>query len=391
MDGSSVNQITTDFLRAFQNDYAQLHQSAEVLFYYLAGIQLVMTALFVAMKSNFAEFFARMIQLAFVLGVFYTLIDMAGTWMPALVNAFISVGSSTSAVQTLTPGSVLEQGLSIGSSIIHNFSNWGWLTNPFGVLLSIVLLVMIVILYALMAAELAIILVKTYGLISVSGLMFAFGANELVRPIAMNYFKAMIGLGLQLLMFYLLMGVGVQIGNSWNGTIHTAALNHDLMPFLIVAASVIVFYMILKTVPPFVASLSGLGGFRSFGAEAAALSATAGVQAAGITAGTLKASTHAGGQFSQGLTHAGVGYVGHVASTGGYGSVKAYGKAAGKTAGDLSASLFSAAKDSVMRTDSQSSFGQKFNSHMQDRRMRAWGSAPSGQFKSNSLSGGGQP
>ncbi|MBN1683991.1 MAG: P-type conjugative transfer protein TrbL [Gammaproteobacteria bacterium] len=258
-----LDQVLKEFLKALQSDYARIEMFAKGLFYYLAGIQIVMSGIWLMFKADPIEASVKTIQIFFTITVFYTLIQFGGTWMPQIINGFISVGANSSGITSLTPSAVLDQGVSIGFAIMDNFSHWGWVTHPFGSTLSCFILVIIIVLYALLAAEMVILLVKSYVLVSLSGLMFAFGANEAVRPIAMNYFKSVIGIGLQLLTFYLIMGVGVHIGHDWATLIGQAAQAHELKPFLVVLAAIIVFYMIIKNVPSFIASLTGIRSFRN--------------------------------------------------------------------------------------------------------------------------------
>ena len=42
------------------------------------------------------------------------------------------------------------------------------------------------------------------------------------------------------------------------------------MPMLVILSAVIVYYLIIKNIPPFVAGLSGVGGFRNYGDAAVA-------------------------------------------------------------------------------------------------------------------------
>jgi len=358
-----LDQVLQEFLQALQRDYTRIEDLAKGLFYYLAGIQIVISAIWMMFKGDIQEAFVKTLQIFFTISVFYTLVLFGGSWMPQLINGFISIGTTSSGISSLTPSSVMGQGVSIGFAIMDNFSHWGWVTHPFGSLLSCAILIAIIILYALLAAEIAIILIKSYVLMSLSGLMFAFGANEAVRPIAMNYFKAVIGIGLQLLVFYLIMGVGVQIGQDWAHLIGQAASQHELKPFLVVMAAVIVFYMIVKNVPPFIAGLSGVSGFRSYGDAAVGAAMTAG----GVGARAAMS-----------------------AATMGAGGVQALGQV-GKGVFQTGASVAQGAKSgSIMKANQHMSFGQKFNAKMAQRMSQqaataAKASSPGGDFKSNQV------
>lgn len=304
-----LNTVTEQFLHSLQADFDKLQAAGESLFMQLAAIQITITGLYLALKGDFNTFIVKFVQVVVVLSVFYTAILFGGHWMPVIINSFIDIGANAAGITSLTPSSVIDQGFSIGSAMIDNFGSWGWVTHPFGALLAAILLIMIVILYALLAGELVVVLVKSYILVSLSGLAFAFGALEITRPIAMNYFKSVIGIGLQLLAIYLILGVGQQIGNDWAEMIKQAAANHELIPFLVVAATAVVYYLIIKNVPPFIAGLTGTSGFRSYGdaAVGAAMTASAstvntltrGGSFAGQAGGRLASAYHMGLQSLQ--------------------------------------------------------------------------------------------
>lgn len=382
-----LDQVLQEFLSVLQYDYGRLESAAKTLFYYLAGIQMVVSALWLMFKNDVVEAFVKTLQMFFTFSVFYTLVVFGGSWMPQIINGFIAMGATASGIHSLSPSSVLDQGLSIGFAILDNFSNWGWATHPLGSLLSCAILIAIVILYALLAAEMTVILIKSYTLITVSGLMFAFGANEAVRPIALNYFKAVIGIGLQLLVFYLVMGVGVQIGHDWAVLIGQAAAQHDLKPFLVVMAAVIVFYLIVKNVPVFIAGLSGISGFRNYGDAAVAAAMTAG----GMGANAIQQAASMGGKSVQGLGQLGkAGLQTYQSGASHYQAGKAAHHAVSHAAKTVAAATGGAIKSSVMKTQPNMSFGQKVNAHMaakmaQHAAQQAKASAPGSHFKSNQV------
>lgn len=371
-----LDQVLQEFMRALLRDYGRIESLSMALFYYLAGIQLAVSAIWMMFRGNLQDAVVRMIQVFVTLSVFYTLVLFGGKWMPQLINGFISIGADSSGISSLTPSSVMAQGISIGFAILDNFSDWGWVTHPFGSLLAFSIMISIVILYALLAAEMAIVLVKSYLLVTLSGLMFAFGASDAMRPIAINYLRAVIGVGLQLLVFYLIMGVGVRIGQDWAHLVSLAANTHQLKPFLVVMAAAIVFYMIVKNVPPFVAGLSGVGGFRSYGDSAAVSALTAG----GVGARALSRSSRAMGQA--GFAGAQVGSSFIQGARGGLGIPRAMGQAASHAV----ASAGGAIRDSVMRGGRGSGFVQKFSEGMASRAVA--NSPGKGRFASSQQSGG---
>ena len=238
--------------------------------------------------------------------------------------------------------------------------------HPFVSLVGGVVCIAVLVLYALMAAELTIVLVKSYLVISLGGLFFAFGASDYTQAMTRNYFNAVIGLGLNLMSLYLLLGVGQNIGTQWAAMTQQAASQNELMPMLIILAAVIVYYMILKNVPQFIASLSGVGGFRNYGDAAVATAINTGTSGmnmfldagskVGGAAQMLTQATMAGHKVMQGAQHA---YGQHPGSP-----IQGLSNVLSTAAKHTGSAGFNTVKDLAIGQNKHQTAGQKFNHHL---------------------------
>lgn len=368
VDTGILDQVTQQFMNALERDGNIIQQAGEHLFYYFCIIQLSITALWMVLTGeSLQRLVSRMVQLAFSFGFFFGLIQLGGQWVPDLLNGFIEIGQQ-GGVQSLDPSSIINQGVSISGAIFHGFFNWGLLSHPFVSLIGAAVCIALLILYAFIAAELTVILIKAYAVISVGGLFFAFGASEYTRQMTQHYVSTAIGLGLQLMMLYLLLGVGQNIGSDWAQMTQQAANNHELMPMLVILAAVIVYYLIIKNVPTFIAGLSGVGGFKNYGDTAVGMAINAGFTGANALSNVKRAGTssiQAGTQMgtgasqvfqsannaikqrgfnTQGIKHAGASVAKHVGSA-----------------------AFNTVRDMATKTNSHLSTGQKFNQHLANK------------------------
>lgn len=358
VDTGTLDQVTQQFLTAFQNNAGLIAQVAKGLFFKLALIQLTITFLWMSLAGeSLQRLLIRFVQISAVFGCFYACIEYGSIWIPDVINGFIELGQR-SGVMSIDPSSIVNQGFSIAGAILHAFFGWGLLGHPFVSFVGAVVCISIVIIYALLAAELAVVLVKSYFLVSISSLFFAFGATELTRPMTVNYFKTVIGIGLQLLTLYFLIGVGQYVGQNWASMTVQAAQNHELMPMLVILAGVIVYYMIVKNVPTFVAGLSGVGGFRNYGAAAVGMAIQAGMTGAShlTTAKKMAGSLiQSGGQTFQAIGKSW------------QGGSSNFWQTAKQATGHLAKSTMQSAGDSVMQKNQHMSFGQRVNSHIANR------------------------
>ena len=103
MDAGILDSVTQEFLNALKQDGSIISQAATHLFYYLVIFQLVLTALWFSLSGeSLSSFVLKCAQLGFSFGFFYTLIQMGGEWIPALLNGFIEIGQKAGA-PSLTP------------------------------------------------------------------------------------------------------------------------------------------------------------------------------------------------------------------------------------------------------------------------------------------------
>lgn len=360
-----LDQVTQEFLNAFQSDGKLIQKAGEHLFYYLCVIQLSISALWMVIAGESLQRLAsRFIQLSFSFGFFYGLIELGSQWIPDLLNGFIQLGQE-GGVQSLDPSSIINQGLSISNAIFQGFFNWGLLGHPFVSLIGAVVCLAILVIYALIAAELTIILVKTYAVISLSGLFFAFGASDYTREMAQRYIASAIGLGLQLMMLYLLLGVGQHIGENWAQMTKVAADNHELMPMFVILAAVIVYYMVIKHIPVFIASLSGASGLRHYG-EASVSSALGAAFFSSRLANTAKnmgfGAVRAGAQIGTTAAHLSKTAASQF-KTHGF-NAKGFSGAAKSTVGSFAKATANTVKDISRGEKKNLSFGQKLNRHL---------------------------
>lgn len=363
-----LDQVTQEFINALHQDGEKISHLARSLFYYLAVIQLALTSLMMVVRGeSLQRFVATLLQLILSLGFFYGLIQLGGQWVPDMINGFIRIGE-TSGMHSIDPSSVLGQGLTISASIWHAFMNWGLLAHTGVAIAGVVVCIAIVIIYAFMAAELTVILVKAYALVSLSGLFFAFGGSDYTRRMVSSYIQSAIGIGLQLMTLYLLLSVGQQVGAQWAKLTAAAAAQHQLEPMFVVLGAVIVYYLVLKNVPSFVAGLSGVGGFRNYGEAAVGAALTAAssganalVNAKGLAGSGVRGLSELGrGGGSLGRGAAGT----FQAAGGGFGGVRA---AAKNMASNLGSAVGNTVKDMALRQNGHLSMGQHVNHHLANK------------------------
>lgn len=273
MSALLLDHATQQFIDAMVSQAEGLQTHAQHLFYYLALIQLAWSGIWMAVAGDsFSQSMMQLIKMALTFSLFYAGITLAPEWIPSLINGFIEIGQQ-SGVQAIHPNAIFKQGYGMASVIFKSLGGLGMLNHPFVSILGVVLCMGVALIYALIAAELTVLIVKSYLMVNLAALFFAFGGSDWTRVMSVQYFKSLISCGLQLLTLYFLIGVGQSLSQGWVVLIQQASENDQLMPMIAIFSALIVFYTLIRNIPPYVASLASVGGFR--GASDIAVGTTA--------------------------------------------------------------------------------------------------------------------
>ena len=163
---------------------------------------------------------------------------------------------------------------------------------------------------------------------------------------------------------YLILGVGQNVGAQWATMTAKAAISHELMPMLVITGAVIVYYLIIKNVPAFIAGIAGVSGFRNYGDAAVGMAVNAGM----TTANVMSRASSMSGKGIQGATE-GLRVAGQAYNA--YQGAKVSGMAPKNALSHAAVHFASASlesfKDMATRSNSHLSFGQKLNSHMANK------------------------
>lgn len=279
--------MTQEYLQATQTWFSQVQTEGMHLMVILVLIQftLKISKNILSGDGNLTGMLVNTVKHLTIISILYYLITNAGTLLPEMFNSFSQLGIAGSSITSLDPSSVVSEGLSIASGILQSFNQLGVLKEItfglFGVFCSAV----IVICYGLIAADLMITLIESYFLVAVSSLFIAFGSTSYTLPMAREYLGMTVGVGIKLMMMYVMIAVGANLGADWAALIVQAAQNNDWTTYLGVSVGSIIYYLIVKHVPARIASAAS---------QAFAISHMGDAQAAAVGAitNTASAATH---------------------------------------------------------------------------------------------------
>lgn len=310
----------------FDNVLAQFHtassawasivqQAASRLFWSLAVISMVWTFGFMALRrADLGEFFAEFIRFTIFVGFFYWLLTNGPRFATDIINSLRDLGSQASGqANAITPSGVVDVGFGIFQKVVDNSSFWSPGVTTAGIIMGAIVLGIL----ALVGVNMLLLLCAAWFLIYGGIFFLGFGGSRWTSDMAIAYYKAVLGVAIQLFAMVLLVGIGQSFLDSYYKSM-SAGLNLKELGVMLVVALILL--ALVNKIPPMLASIVGgpqmnagshgvgalIGGAAMAGAAVAAggaaiaagaTSAAGGAKAlmAAVQAGSAAASDGAGG------------------------------------------------------------------------------------------------
>lgn len=300
-----LDQVGQKFFNKAKSWHTVLESAAIRLFWTLVLISMVWTfGMMILRKADIGDFFAEFTRFIIFTGFFFWLLtnavsghNIGGT----IIESMQVLGNQASGLTGSTHGNIVDVGMEIWQKLIHNLSLW----NPIDSLLAIILVLIITIILTVVAVNMLFLIISSWVLLYAGIFVLGFGGAKWTSDMAINYFRTVLSVALQLMAMTLIIGIGSDFLNNYYGKMSQNLMNlEELVTMLIFA---IAFYVLSSKIPAMLSGIVTGGGFNSSGVSSysggAALGAAAtsmAVMSMGMTkaAGALSsiASALGGGQ-----------------------------------------------------------------------------------------------
>lgn len=291
----------SNFLKIIQNHIANwadvLQGYAMNLFIILAGIALVVNIILIILESgggiDINKIISFILKFSFVTGFFFFLLQNGIEFANYIVKYFIHIGNDSLLFGTDEKGAVENVLKSI-------YAIWGSLKFNWNIPLMILngfLAIFIIIILAIILGNYLVEVMSSFILVYAGYIVLAFGATQWTREWVINYFKAVLGIGLKLLTLMFLIGITLEFLKLQMDMFKTS---FELTKGVTILITLFIMQMIMNKVPDAVAALvSGAWGHMS-GLNMATAAAT--IMAAAQTAKTaMSVMNKAGGAAIEGV------------------------------------------------------------------------------------------
>jgi type IV secretion system protein TrbL len=221
---NGLDSIAIQFYTAGTRYSAAIQPYALKLFFALLLIDVLVTWIQFSAEGQLdaSHFLGRLIKHILSGGFVYLMIVNAFSWMTAVIKSFSAIGSAITGLPSLSPQSVLQLGGNMATTIFDAPATNSLVTNFELVIVQSVSAFVVLLAFVVTAAMLLLTLIESYLVVGGGVLLLGLGANRFTAPAAEGYFGYVLRVGVRLLFFYLVLAVGVQMGNEWSAALIAA-------------------------------------------------------------------------------------------------------------------------------------------------------------------------
>ena len=260
------------------------------LFWFLVPMSMVWTFGFMALRrADLGEFFAEFIRFTIFTGFFWWLLINGPDFANSIILSMRQIGgNATGSGHALSPSGIVDIGFVVLDRVLSESSLWSPVDSAVGIIIALIILVVL----ALIGVNMLLLLISGWILAYAGIFYLGFGGSRWTSDIAINYFKTVLGIAMQLLTMVLLVGIGQSILGEYYSNMSGGVEFGEMAVLLIVS---IVLLSLVNKLPQLVAGVItgasvGGQGIGSFGAGAA-IGAAGALGAAAAVGGAMTAAT----------------------------------------------------------------------------------------------------
>ena len=288
-----LNDVTKRYKDVAVGWAGTMKVAATFLFYSLGAISLAWTlGMLIIRRAEIGEVFGELIKFGVFFGFMNWLLRNVSQIGAAIVSSLkqlaTNAGGNTS---TANASDILGTGYDLMTKIGDSLS----MTSPIDSLAALIVGLLVLIALCIVAVNFVVTEISAYIVLYGGIFVLGFGGSRWTSDIAINYYKSLIGIGLQLMTIILLVGIGKEIITTYVAQMSKGDVKFEEL--IIVLISAIFLMMLINKIPPMVGGLiTGATGSTNFGGAGMALAGMVASMAAATTA--LVASAAALGKIA---------------------------------------------------------------------------------------------
>lgn len=291
---SVLDQVVNKFQGKVKSWQNIIQAAAERLFWTLVLISMVWTfGMMLLRKADIGDFFAEFTRFIIFTGFYFWLLtnavsghNIAGT----IIDSMQQLGGTAAGLPSgASHSSIMDIGVLIWNQATNNLT----FMQPMDSLMGFVISLIILIILAVIAVNMLLLLISSWVLMYAGIFFLGFGGARWTSDIAINYFKTVLGVGIQLFVMLLIVGIGSDLLSSFYAKMGKNVLNYEELAVMLIFT--IAFFVLISRLPLLLAGIItgssigstvgigsyGAGGFMAAAGTAAAVASYGGTLAAG--------------------------------------------------------------------------------------------------------------
>lgn len=248
-----LDQVSQKFFNKAKGWHVALEAAAIRLFWTLVLISMVWTfGMMILRKADLGDFFAEFTRFIIFTGFFFWLLSNAvsghnigGT----IIESMQVLGNQASGQSGSGHGNIINIGFQIFSQAAANLN----ILSPLDSTLAIVLSIIILVILAVIAVNMLLLLISSWVLLYAGIFLLGFGGARWTTDFAINYFKTVLGIGIQLMVMTLIIGIGSDFLNNYYGKMNQNIINFEELGVMLIFA--IAFFVLISKLPPMIAGI----------------------------------------------------------------------------------------------------------------------------------------
>ncbi|MGK7510007.1 P-type conjugative transfer protein TrbL [Salmonella enterica] len=291
-----LDQVVTEFASKAASWKTAIMDAATWLFWTLGTISLVWTGGTLVMKrADIGEFFAEFVRFILFFGFYLWLLRNGPDFADSIIRSMQQLGSKATGISSVTPSGIVDVGFMIFQQHVKNSSVWSPVDTVIGAILSLGILLLL----ATIAVNMLLVLVSSWCLMYLGIFFLGFGGSRWTSDMAINYYKTVLGVGVNLLVMVALVGIGNDLLTGFYAKMSKGTLNFEEMGVMLVFCLALL--LLINRVPPLVSGIitgSGVGAAGGLGNFGAGAVVGAGMAAAGMAAQAVAAAASGGASLA---------------------------------------------------------------------------------------------
>jgi len=291
-----LDQVVTEFATRASSWQSAVMSAATWLFWTLGTISLAWTGgMLILRKADIGDFFAEFIRFIMFFGFFLWLLRNGPMISSAIIRSLQKIGEQASGVSSVTPSGIVDIGFMIWKQAVSNLSLWSPIDSFVGAALSIGIMLLL----AAIAVNMLLVMVSAWILMYAGIFFLGFGGSRWTSDMAINYYKTVFDIGVQLMTMVLLVGIGNDLLSTFYAKMSKGTLNFEELGIMLVFCFALL--ILVNKIPSLLSGIitgSGIGhsGIGNFGAGAIAGAAMGAAGMAATAAGAAGAAVMGGAQ-----------------------------------------------------------------------------------------------